>query len=183
MGFKENLKKYRMESGYLTARQFAEEIGIPYSRYINYEGTKSSEPPYSELVKISKFLHVSIDLLLSNEVDDKSRLMKFAPKVLANTPFKIVETTKDTVTIQLGNTNKKLVLSKEGFLNNLSEETDAANNALLGIVSERVCISLKLLFLADADLSDDDMRNYLLDTNLYNIPFKSITAPLFDISK
>lgn len=74
MLFKDNLKKFREQAGYKTAKDFANAIGISYDAYIGYE-TKGREPKYSLLIKIADALHVSIDDLIGREVYDYEILL------------------------------------------------------------------------------------------------------------
>ena len=68
MGFRENLKKQRLAAGFSSARKFAKAVGIPYARYINYEGPKGIEPSFAELNHIARFLHVTTDTLLMIQI-------------------------------------------------------------------------------------------------------------------
>src|SRR5690606_29248901 len=51
----------------LSQNGFAEQLGISRDRYSKYESGRS-EPPYDILIQISKYFHVSIDLLLTVDV-------------------------------------------------------------------------------------------------------------------
>lgn len=70
LSFKENLKKYREQAGYASAKEFADALELPYQKYMNYEN-KGSEPKYDVLCKISQLLKVSTDELLGNELIDE----------------------------------------------------------------------------------------------------------------
>lgn len=82
--FKENLKRIRIEKGYKTAKDFAAELDLPYTTYINWEN-KGREPDYSTLVKIAAALHVTTDDLLGYEVDKLENMYK----LLKSLGFKI----------------------------------------------------------------------------------------------
>lgn len=70
MSFQNNLRKFRKLAGYATARDFAKELSISYDAYITYEN-KGREPRYDVLAEIAKKLHVSTDILLGLNNDDK----------------------------------------------------------------------------------------------------------------
>ena len=61
--FQERLRKYRKAAGYESAKDFAMELGIPYSSYMAYEN-KKCEPKYDVLMEIADKLGVTIDELL-----------------------------------------------------------------------------------------------------------------------
>lgn len=61
--FSDNIRLLRGKSG-KTQRELSEQITITASRYSSYENGKS-RPPMDVLIRISRFFHVSIDLLLS----------------------------------------------------------------------------------------------------------------------
>lgn len=61
--FQERLRKYREAAGYESAKDFAMELGIPYSSYMAYEN-KKREPKYNVLMEIADKLGVPIDELL-----------------------------------------------------------------------------------------------------------------------
>ena len=61
--FQERLRKYREAAGYESAKDFAMELGIPYSSYMAYEN-KKREPKYNVLMEIADKLGVTIDELL-----------------------------------------------------------------------------------------------------------------------
>lgn len=64
--FSSNLKKYRLLAGYMTAKEFARVLEVPYPTYVSYE-SNNREPKYDVLCKISYLLNVSIDQLLGND--------------------------------------------------------------------------------------------------------------------
>jgi transcriptional regulator with XRE-family HTH domain len=63
--FSDNLRYLRVKNG-LTQQKIADELSIPRDRYSKYEGT--TDPPLDCLQKISRYYHVSIDLLLSFDI-------------------------------------------------------------------------------------------------------------------
>lgn len=63
MLFQERLRKYRTEAGYKSAKDFADELGIPYPSYMAYEN-KQREPKYDVLMKMADKLGVTMDELL-----------------------------------------------------------------------------------------------------------------------
>lgn len=63
--FSDNLRYLRVKSG-MTQQKIADELRIPRDRYAKYEGT--TDPPLDCLQKISRYFHVSIDLLLSFDI-------------------------------------------------------------------------------------------------------------------
>ena len=67
MSFQENLKYYREQAGYKTAKQFAEDLGIPYTTFKGYENA-GREPKYNLLIKIADLLNVSLDELIRPRV-------------------------------------------------------------------------------------------------------------------
>ena len=63
--FSDNLRYLRVKNG-LTQQKIAEILLIPRERYSKYEGT--TDPPLDCLQRISRYYHVSIDLLLSFDI-------------------------------------------------------------------------------------------------------------------
>lgn len=63
MSFSENLRKYREQAGFKSAKEFADFINLPYSTYVNYENS-DREPKYEVLIKMADTLGVSLDDLL-----------------------------------------------------------------------------------------------------------------------
>ena len=64
--FKDNLKYMREQAGYKQAKDFAKEIGIPYTTYLGYEN-QGREPKYDLLCKIATALNCTTDELLGRE--------------------------------------------------------------------------------------------------------------------
>jgi len=63
--FSDNLRYLRVKNG-LTQQMIADALLIPMDRYRKYEGT--TDPPLDCLQRISRYYHVSIDLLLSFDI-------------------------------------------------------------------------------------------------------------------
>lgn len=63
--FADNLRYLRVKNN-LTQQKIADALLIPRERYSKYEGT--TDPPLDCLQKISRYYHVSIDLLLSFDI-------------------------------------------------------------------------------------------------------------------
>jgi transcriptional regulator with XRE-family HTH domain len=63
--FSDNLRYLRVKSG-MTQQSIADALLIPRERYAKYEAT--TDPPLDCLRKISRYYHVSIDLLLSFDI-------------------------------------------------------------------------------------------------------------------
>lgn len=67
MSFRENLKYYRKQAGYKTAKEFADSLDVPYNTYTAYENQKR-EPKIEMLIKIADLLNVSLDELIRPRV-------------------------------------------------------------------------------------------------------------------
>ena len=63
--FSDNLRYLRVKNN-MTQQNIADALLIPRERYAKYEGT--TDPPLDCLQKISRYFHVSIDLLLSFDI-------------------------------------------------------------------------------------------------------------------
>lgn len=63
MNLGRRLRMYREQAGYSRAKEFAEKLQIPYTRYVAYEN-KGVEPKLDVLCKIASTLNISIDELL-----------------------------------------------------------------------------------------------------------------------
>ena len=74
MSFQENLKRIREESGYKTAKEFADTIPeLNYATYSTYENTvpgKGREPKYEVLCEIAQKLGTSPNELLGFDSHD-----------------------------------------------------------------------------------------------------------------
>lgn len=64
--FSDNIRVLRNKKK-LSQHSFAESLGLSRVRYSKYEDGRS-EPPFEVLISISKFFHVSIDLLLTVDI-------------------------------------------------------------------------------------------------------------------
>ena len=73
MSFRENLKRWRNEQGYSTAKDFAKIVGVRYSIYLKYESGEE-EPKYEVLTKIADVLDVTIDELLGRRIRGTNRV-------------------------------------------------------------------------------------------------------------
>ena len=77
MVFQENLKRIREESGYKTAKEFADTIPeLNYATYSTYENTvpgKGREPKYEVLCRIAEKLGTSPNELLGYSLDEYER--------------------------------------------------------------------------------------------------------------
>lgn len=83
---KDNLARIRKARGYKTAKSFAEEIGLTYTTYADYE--KGAWPSEKNLLLIADTLEVSIDELLGHAVSEYD---KFAQLVRAVPGYNIGE--------------------------------------------------------------------------------------------
>ena len=91
MSFQENLKYYREQSGYKTAKDFADVLNIPYTSYVAYEN-KGREPKYEMLCKIADLLEVSTDDLLGRTTNilgknEDERLKQVLNKILSDIDY------------------------------------------------------------------------------------------------
>lgn len=87
MGFKERLKKARLEKG-LSKSDLAKEIGVHYSQIGRYE-EKGAQPSADVLTKLANVLEVSSDFLMNGTSDDMAN-NALTDKELLN-QFKIIE--------------------------------------------------------------------------------------------
>lgn len=81
MSFQENLKHYREQAGYKTAKEFADVLDIPYNTYTAYENQKR-EPKLEMLIKIADLLNVSLDDLVGRKEQSNNSLIKIRNKVM-----------------------------------------------------------------------------------------------------
>lgn len=66
-----NLAKYREQAGIKSAKDFAKQLGIPYTSYRNYEDPNKQAWPKEEILKkMAQTLNVSIDTLLDYSADN-----------------------------------------------------------------------------------------------------------------
>lgn len=75
MSFATNLRKYREQAGFKSAKEFADFINLPYTTYINYEKENNSrEPRFNIVSKIADALNISTDQLIGFEKpEDKTQ--------------------------------------------------------------------------------------------------------------
>lgn len=59
-----NCTQIRQNYTKLSRKAFAEEIGVPYTTYVEFE--KGREPNLQTIIKISQYLKLPVDLLLGN---------------------------------------------------------------------------------------------------------------------
>ena len=69
MSFGESCMKIREERG-ISRKDFAEQLGIPYTTLRNYE-TDQREPGHKILIKMATILRVSVDDLIGYQVQNK----------------------------------------------------------------------------------------------------------------
>lgn len=125
MGFKENLKQYREGLG-ITAKDFARQIGVRYTTYVNYENV-GTEPKYETLIKIATALHVSIDDLLDYRPDKLEYWIRFVSRQGMD-----VETDKENVLISVyvGNgETSQIAISKDEFVEKMNTYNRFAHEA------------------------------------------------------
>lgn len=63
--------KMLREAKQITAKQAAEDLGIPYTTYRNYENGVC-EPNVSTLMKLAIYYNISVDWLIGNDMNEKS---------------------------------------------------------------------------------------------------------------
>lgn len=120
MSFQENLKKYREQAGYKTAKEFAQTLSVSYDAYVGYEN-KGREPKYSVLVEIAQKLGVSTDDLLDSGnilVADRDKALAFNLQKLRSIGFSIRKT-EGSIILSLSSNQWKF--SKERFMELMQE--------------------------------------------------------------
>lgn len=120
MSFQSQLKKFRERAGFSQAKDFAEEMGIPYTRYISYE-SKGSEPKYDLLCKIANRLNVTLDELLDNLKDE---FEYYKNLVESNRGFLVDESGDKIVIVRRYTDEIKQDLKKEIIDNRLDDYFD-----------------------------------------------------------
>lgn len=139
MKFSENLRRYREQAGFKSAKEFADLLGIQYSTYVNYENS-DREPKYAILSKIANTLNVSIDELIGIEKDE-DKLKRYYKK-LKSLGFFVLSTkdVEDKYRIVIENKDEfTFTLSIDEFMNLMGDiessekltnaEYDVYNNA------------------------------------------------------
>ena len=82
MNLDKNLRYYREQAGYKTAKEFADILNIPYNTYTAYENQKR-EPKLEMLIKIADLLNISLDDLLGREDNySKDNIIKIRNKIM-----------------------------------------------------------------------------------------------------
>ena len=87
MKFSENLRRYREQAGFKSAKEFADLLGIQYSTYVNYENS-DREPRFDIVSKIAKALNISIDQLMGFEKPE-DKIQRYRQK-LQNLGFSVL---------------------------------------------------------------------------------------------
>lgn len=87
MKFSENLRRYREQAGFKSAKEFADLIGVQYSTYVNYENS-DREPRFDIVSKIAKALNISIDQLMGFEKPE-DKIQRYRQK-LQNLGFSVL---------------------------------------------------------------------------------------------
>lgn len=83
MNLDKNLRYYREQAGYKTAKEFADILNIPYNTYTAYENQKR-EPKLEMLIKIADLLNISLDDLVGRTpADEDERLKKVVSDLLS----------------------------------------------------------------------------------------------------
>lgn len=91
MNLDKNLRYYREQAGYKTAKEFADILNIPYNTYTAYENQKR-EPKLEMLIKIADLLNISLDDLLGRTpADEDERLKKTIEDVLSISDIKFLK--------------------------------------------------------------------------------------------
>lgn len=75
MNLDKNLRYYREQAGYKTAKEFADILNIPYNTYTAYENQKR-EPKLEMLIKIADLLNISLDDLVGRTPTDEDERLK-----------------------------------------------------------------------------------------------------------
>ena len=176
MGFRENLKKQRLAAGFSSARKFAKAVGIPYARYINYEGPKGIEPSFLEFNHIARFLHITTDTLL-DDTDDEDSLVDYARAALFSTPFEIVSVDERKVRIGIRHTDTAFDFNRESFMKNVKDEVEYSRAAMSHVLISRMVLYLKLYFYNHSDLTLPEVRDALMETNFFDISMSDLILP------
>ena len=82
----DNLKILRKKAGYQSAKEFANSLDIPYTTYMGYEN-KGTWPTQENLFKIANKLGVSIDMLLSYEINKPPKIKQNFTRLECNVEF------------------------------------------------------------------------------------------------
>lgn len=111
--FSDNIRFLRNRKN-ITQSAIAESFVITRSRYVSYEDGRS-EPPLEILIKISKYFHISIDLLLTVDI------RKYPLEEMINLPDNRI--VLPVVVDKLGNNSIEIIPQKAsmGYLNGYSD--------------------------------------------------------------
>lgn len=111
--FSDNIKFLRNRKN-ITQSAIAESFVITRSRYVSYEDGRS-EPPLEILIKISKYFHISIDLLLTVDI------RKYPLEEMINLPDNRI--VLPVIVDRLGNNSIEIIPQKAsmGYLNGYSD--------------------------------------------------------------
>lgn len=91
MNLDKNLRYYREQAGYKTAKEFADILNIPYNTYTAYENQKR-EPKLEMLIKIADLLNISLDDLVGRTpADEDEQLKKTIEDVLSISDIKFLK--------------------------------------------------------------------------------------------
>ena len=82
MNLDKNLRYYREQAGYKTAKEFADILNIPYNTYTAYENQKR-EPKLEMLIKIADLLNISLDDLVGRTpTNEDEKLLNLLDDIL-----------------------------------------------------------------------------------------------------
>ncbi|MCG2792319.1 MAG: helix-turn-helix domain-containing protein [Weeksellaceae bacterium] len=111
--FSDNIRLLRAKK-ITTQQELADALIITRSRYVSYEDGRS-EPPYEVLIKMSKFFHISIDLLLTVDI------RKYPLEEMVNLPDNRI--VLPIIVDQLGNNSIEIIPQKAsmGYLSGYSD--------------------------------------------------------------
>ena len=128
MEFQDKLRMYREQAG-VTAKDFADQIGIKYTTYMGYEN-QGREPKYEVLRKIADALHISIDDLMEHTPDKTEYWLSKFPTV----PL-FADMVGDNIVISTMKDGRKGVdlvkLSKDEFATIMERNDNDTKKALL----------------------------------------------------
>ena len=124
MNLDKNLRYYREQAGYKTAKEFADILNIPYNTYTAYENQKR-EPKLEMLIKIADLLNISLDDLVGRtSTNEDEQLEKIINESLKNgncTLLKLSKIDSDSVFFDFDNIIKDFELEKKFIIDNLNK--------------------------------------------------------------
>lgn len=111
--FSDNIRFLRAKK-MTTQQELADALILTRSRYVSYEDGRS-EPPYEVLIAISKFFHISIDLLLTVDI------RKYPLEAMMNLPDNRI--VLPIIVDELGNNSIEIIPQKAsmGYLSGYSD--------------------------------------------------------------